>query len=259
MNYQEFTKQAGAWGDFTGWLNNKKDFLNRNGMPTNPFNLVESVQIPYKTFKNWFLNDPGTPKYSPNMDPVSKINTFMGDIKNQAYGNIGPWEGYKAVRDDLQRYGINIDFMNPYQGAKTLYRTAKTIFGHKDPSKLDALKNRAVRSDAVKDAADRFISNANIADIETLQQNYDAIVSQMGGADTPAGRQLASYMQKGLQKRVWQQVMQNPMANLPRAAGIFIRQYGSPGVADFLSNPIAFYGMLAGALTLPSLMSSKGR
>ena len=105
--------------------------------------------------------------------------------------------------------------------------------------------------------ADKFVDSMDINDIEFAQKNYNYFMQRYfgGNGNSPQARQFATYVRDGLGRKAFRSIMQNPVANLPKAAGIFIRQYGSRGVGDFIANPIAFYGLLAGALSVPSLIS----
>ena len=148
-------------------------------------------------------------------------------------------------------------FANDVQGAKPGMVT-KGITGIKsiwNPNAKQELIDSTM--DNMQQYADKFVNSMNIDDIEFAQQNYNMLMRRYfgnGNNNSPQARQFAKYVKDGLKRRTFATIMQNPVANIPRAAGIFIRQAGLNRVGDIVANPFVFYGGLA-AMSLPAMFA----
>jgi len=231
MNYLEFKKQAGigdavswGWDAFRDYINPAQSFGIWSPIPMgNPMRLDSyRVFTPFadKTTAFSQRKQPSTGNvYKQNMTPDQKMNTFQKDVRTQANKNIGVF-----------------DVMT---------------------NRFSKLKDKALQSNGVKAAADRFIEASDISDIAAYQKKIDEVAGSLGSSEQASA--FKKYVADGMKSKVWAGIKENPMKNLPVAAGIFLRQIGLGGAGDFMSNPIAFYGSILAALLGGGAMMLGGR
>lgn len=56
----------------------------------------------------------------------------------------------------------------------------------------------------------------------------------------------------------WNAIKSDPFSNIPKVAGLFLRQHGMGGLADFAESPFAFYGSLLAILFGGGMLLSSG-
>jgi hypothetical protein len=238
MDYKEFKKQAG-FGDVVSWgIDKARDnfSLGTEGGP------LQSLNINFRPFAT---ND--QPADYTGMNANQKFDTFQQDVHRAANKNIGIKDAYNAFSDDVTKWGI----INPLNPVGSVINTAKNIYnyattGKSTPSAVGQLRDNALMSEGVQQAADQFIASSDISDIPTYQKRIEQMASSMPNSE--AANAFKQYVTDGLKTRVWDGIKSNPIKNIPLAASMFLRQYGLGKAADFLSNPIAFYGSLVGVL-----------
>lgn len=135
----------------------------------------------------------------------------------------------------------------------------------KDPDKLSQLPDQVLSNPEFFDSLVTAVENSK--DIDTLnflQWARDKVAAgdksdtaSEGGAVNPtnnSGLSVAlteeqeSRLTKAAAKSLWNQVQEDPLTNIPKAAGLFLRQAGLDGLASFAENPFVFYLSLAGLL-----------
>lgn len=267
MKYSEFKKAAmqkqadNIIGDAASWLGNK--FKQNAGIWSpipmgNPFK-VDSYRVftPFADKTTAFSSGPtANSVYGKAQTAEQKFDAFQNDVRNQANKNVGFLDAAGAAKEDLQRYGINLNPLSMKDNWNTMKKTWNTITGKDNgPSAMSQLKDKALASDDVKAAADRFIQSSDIGDIATYQKKIDQMASQMPNSE--AANQFKSYIANGMRGRVWEGIKSNPVKNIPAAAGIFLRQMGMGKAGDFMSNPIAFYGSILGLIGGGLLLGSR--
>ena len=251
MNYTDFKKQAGI-GDAMSWMGNKVKETAGVWSPIpmgNPLKMDSyRVFTPFADKTTAFSSGPTANSVYGNAQTADqKLDSFQKDVRNQANKNIGFTDVAGAIKSDLQNYGINLNPFSIKDNWNTMKKTWNTVTGNNnEPSAWSQMKDKAINSDDVKGAADRFIQSSDISDIATYQKKVDEMASQM--PNTEAANQFKSYIADGMKGKVWEGIKSNPMKNLPVAAGIFLRQMGMGKAGDFMSNPIAFYGSILGLL-----------
>ena len=259
-SYSDFKKEAGI-GDVASWAGNKlKDsFGIWSPIPMgNPLK-ADSYRVftPFADKTNAFSSGPtANSVYGSAQSADQKFDAFQRDVRNQANNNIGVLDAAGAVKDDLQRYGINLNPFSVRDNWNTMKKTWNTITGKDNgPSAMAQLKDKAFASDDMKAAADRFIQSSDIGDIATYQKRVEEMASKMPNSE--AAKQFKSYIADGMKSRVWDGIKQDPVKNIPAAAGIFLRQMGLGKAGDFMSNPIAFYGSILGLIGGGLLLGSR--
>jgi hypothetical protein len=259
MKYSEFKKEAGI-GDVASWAGSKiKDNLGVwSPIPVgNPFKRDSyRVFTPFAEKTNAFSEGPTADSvYGGAKTSEQKWNAFQADARNQVNKNIGVLDAARAVKSDLQSYGINLNPFDLKGGFDTMRKTWKNITGNKEESAFNKLKNDAIASSDMKAAADRFIQSSDISDIATYQKKVDEMAASM--PNSQAAQQFKQHIANGMRSKVWDGIKADPVKNIPAAAGIFLRQMGMGKAGDFMSNPIAFYGSILGLIGGGLLLGSR--
>lgn len=251
MKYSEFKKEAGI-GDVASWAGNKLkgSFGIWSPIPMgNPLN-ADSYRVftPFADKTNAFSSGPTADSvYGGAQTADQKFDVFQKDVRTQSNNNIGILDAAGAVKDDLQRYGINLNPFSMRDNLNTIKKTWNTVTGKDNgPSAMSQLKDKALASEDVKAAADRFIQSSDIGDIATYQKRVEEMANKMPNSE--AAQQFKDHIASGMRSKVWDGIKQNPVKNIPVAAGIFLRQMGLGKAGDFMSNPIAFYGSILGLI-----------
>lgn len=180
----------------------------------------------YSTASNQFKN---MSKQNQNSNSwVQKPNPYLSTMTSQQKFDTFKNNAYKNVKSNL-----------PF------WAKAKAVVGIKPNQQT--IDNAMVQRNVVN-TADQFLNSLNMNDINYMQQNYNTMVNNMGGQTSPAGKAFANYIKSGMQSRVWQQVRQNPLKNLPMAASLWLKDKGMGTAGNLAANPMVFYGGMMAAL-----------
>ena len=274
MTYNDFKKQAGL-GDAVSWgFDKAKSVMN----PLNSVGIWSPIPLgnpldvdSYRVFtpfadKTTAFSHSKKPSvssiYNDDMTAQQKVDAFQNDVRHQVNKNVNVGDaalaGYKNIAGIWSPIPLGNPFkldsyrvFTPFADKTTAFSDSKTngrgLFGK--------LTDKAMRSEDVKAAADRFVQASDISDIANYQKQIDAMASKM--PNSKAAEEFKQYISKGLQTRVWDGIKQDPLKNIPVAAGIFLRQIGLGKAGDIMSNPIAFYGSILGLIGGALLLGSR--
>ena len=192
--------------------------------------------------------DEGSNPYTNTMSAEQKMETFQDDVKHQVNKN---FDLFGTTYNILRDHGIDVNpahMYNPREWLETAARATNTYFngGEGNEDHVTNALDAALKSPDVKNAADKFVQASDIKDIGSYMEQVEEMASSMPNTEQAAA--FKKYVADGLQGRVWDGIKANPAQNLPVAIGLFLKQLGLGGAADWVSNPIVFYGGMLLAL-----------
>ena len=256
MKYSEFKKEAGivdwATDKLLGSYFGEDDYKRRQSVYNDIKNQPKQDQSPYTVGSATPNTMTGTkpPTTAGNSDHVIGADAFNNDRIN----NISD----AATRD------VYMDFV--LKGGAMAQQLKDTNY---DPSKLNI--NDVASNPNVVNSIGTALENASPASLDSfirIGKQYQEMTSGKSGANggnvtaatvNPALEKAKDQLTGSFVKGLWNNVKANPIQMIPQIAGMFLRHIGAgDGIANFASNPLAFYLSLAGLLLGGGMLLSGG-
>lgn len=164
--------------------------------------------------------------YTSDMPMSSKVSIFNKAIRDAAISDLG---GVTGV------IGTTIDDVGGHIGNTLLLSDIWST------NNFSNSKEYAMTSRPAKYAVDDFVSNLSMDNIQDLQKNRDTYFPP---DPTPGKRAVASYMTQRISSRVGTLIKEDPIKNMPKAVGLYLRDKKLNKAADYVEKPWLFYGAL---------------
>lgn len=180
-------------------------------------------------------------------------------------------ERYEYLQRAATKAGVFAAMYQKDENGKVKVTSISDLMQH--PEKLQDLPQQVFDQPEFFDSLEKAVENGDMDTLEFLQwaKNQHAKSSAAsagasgaanvaGGKDSPFSIKMSDEQEarltKAAAKVMWNNVKKDPINNIPRAAGLFLRQQGLDGLADFASNPFSFFLSLAGILLSGGMLLS---